>query len=1472
MLKRPTSIGDPSGIDPGKTRHSFSGDLECVTGKVEKMRRTGFIVMMAFWVISSPLVFTSLGDHQVTDTIEGSGDMPFQGLPDDLHFIQNRGQLTREDILFYTREPITVGLCSDSVVHVLSNEGRCSCSFEVELQGCNEVEPVGLAPLETVYNFLVGEEDRWRTHVPAYSKVLYENIWDGIDMEYYSTGDGLKYDLIVHPGADPGQIRFRYVGIEDIYIDKDCNLILETPLGKVMDKGLMSCQGSERIDTWFRIEDGSTVGIELGGYDEEDILVIDPLVLHSTFLEGSRVDELEGGIDTFNGYIYASGKTRSTDFPLTPGALDSTFSNDEGFITKLKSDLSGLEFSTFIGGSEYEEISCMTFDGNGDIYIGGVTESKDYPTTPGALNETSNIWTDPRTSDPYDDITHSDAFISKLDPDATGFIFSTFLGGHGGESVKDIEVGPSGNVYLSGYVRSSDFPVKDPIKDHLTGDSDYFLLKLSSAGSDIIYSTYFGFDNAIWKMECDEITDIEVDDLGRLIFCGCTDDPEFPIMEGAYNSIGGWNNGYLAMLYPNGSALEFCTYLESDMSPQDLEIGSYQDIYVAGISTKDTLTVSESAPDKTFVGQWEGFLLIMDFNGTDIKFATYLGGTYVDRVKDLFVVDNIYVWICGETKSYDFPLTDDAYKDELEGNSEGFITCFSASGGSIFFSTYFGGDDKDSIFNVIPLNVNEFYVAGETESTDFPLTDDAFDNEDNSTSSNIFISRVKINSRMPSAPVSVILDEGDGFINISWSRPYDTGNEEILNYRILRSTDDIDYQELSINDGETLYLNDTGLTNGEPYFYKISALNIVGEGPYFGPVKGIPGKVPDPPANIEIQRGGHFLNISWEEPYNNGGREVLAYAIYYGEDPGDLDRIQVDHTTFWYNLTGLTNGVTYHLVMSSLNEFGEGPVFDVFTPVPMGIPSSPLIVRTTVGGDFCLIEWDEPEDDGGAPSLSYNIYSADESLEFDLLASDLEVLSYNLTPFEKGTFMAFKITALNEMGESDLSDPGFSYELGYPSPPIDPVVETDSRSAVLTWSNPESFGGTSRVEFNVYMGQIPIELVLIEENLEDLRLEVTGLENGITYYFAVSAVNINGEGPRSKMVGGTPYGIPSAPVNLICYRGDGNVTLFWGAPDDWGGYTNLLNLIYAGTDPSSLTEVSQYSGTSITIEDLENGRIYYFKVRAQNPTGSGPFSNLVSAVPLGLPGIPENVLLDPGDASINISWEPSADTGGSEVVSYEVMVAPAQGGSDLVLMDDTKNHLIVTGLINGLEYVVQVRAINEVGPGPYTEGMTIIPYGLPSAPSSFIPFLENGKVNLNWTAPLEGGGTGYIAIRIYRGTAANEMAVLVELPPGVFAYIDDDVIKGKAYFYEVRYVTDLGEGAPSQLVRVEITGDDDTPGNGIGTAQVVIGAIIMLLLVILIIVSLIRSRRGRDGDISGEGSQRVPETAGKGTYPGDMEM
>ncbi len=337
-----------------------------------------------------------------------------------------------------------------------------------------QVRVTGLEELPGKANYIIGNDPtKWRTNVPTYGKVHYQDLYPGIDLIYYSTQRQLEYDLVVGPGADPHKIVLAFQGADHLAIDTHGDLVVHTPDGAILQRRPVAYQEIDgvRLDITciYVLKETGQVSLQVAAYDATSPLVIDPALSYSTYLGGSDND-FAGSIAVDSaGNAYVTGFTTSTNFPTTPGAFQPTFGgSSDVFVTKLNPTGSALVYSTYLGGTGDDDSGGIAVDSAGNAYVAGVTSSANFPTTPGAFQLTLGGSTD--------------AFVTKLNPTGSALAYSTYLGGTGDETCDAIAVDSAGNAYVTGQTGSTDFPTTSgAFQPTLSGSNDAFIARISPA-------------------------------------------------------------------------------------------------------------------------------------------------------------------------------------------------------------------------------------------------------------------------------------------------------------------------------------------------------------------------------------------------------------------------------------------------------------------------------------------------------------------------------------------------------------------------------------------------------------------------------------------------------------------------------------------------------------------------------------------------------------------------------------------------------------------------------------------------------------------------------------------------------------------------------------------------------------------------------------------------------------------------------
>ena len=467
----------------------------------------------------------------------------------------------------------------------------------------------------------------------------------------------------------------------------------------------------KEIPGQFELQGESQVGFLVASYDPSSPLTIDPKLEFSTYLGGSGNDNVNWGIAVDGcGNIYVAGTTTSTDFPKE-GALQENFGGGlrDAFVAKLNAD--GLVYSTYLGGNVNEFGNAIAVDARGRAYVTGSTGSPNFPTTPGALQETIG------TGVP-------DAFVTKLNANGSDLVFSTYLGGPGFDTGTRIALDHSGEVYVAG-VTGDGFPTTRGAFQTKFGGApdDVYVAKLKADGSALVYSTFLGGSGS------DNPRGLALDGRGNAYVSGQTDSPNFPTTDWAFQKkFGGVSDGFVAKLKADGSDLVYSTYLGGNGEEQGLGIAldSAGNAYVAGLTRSDDFPKTWKAFQTALRGEADAFVAKLNWKGSRLVYSTYLGSSgYDDNFGGIAVDSQGNVYLTGETRSDDFP-TKRAFQPDYGGgtaNGDAYVAILDADGKKLVFSTYLGGSGGEYA-NALALDpFGGVNVAGRTNSTDFPMVD-----------------------------------------------------------------------------------------------------------------------------------------------------------------------------------------------------------------------------------------------------------------------------------------------------------------------------------------------------------------------------------------------------------------------------------------------------------------------------------------------------------------------------------------------------------------------------------------------------------------------------------------------------------------------------------------------------------------------------------------------------------------------------
>jgi hypothetical protein len=580
--------------------------------------------------------------------------------------------------------------------------------LKVTFVGANPLpNAIGEKQLAHKYHYFLGNNpDRWHTNVPSYAAIRYEEVYPQIDVRYHGHGHHMEYDFVIAAGADPSVIRIRYEGTRDISVNDNGDLVVETAWNRIIELKPVAYQldGSERIpiNAEYTLYPDTSVGFALdGNYDPALPTLIDPIINYSTYLGGSEFD-LAWGIAVDNeGYIYIAGATASIDFPTESAYQDTLAGINDVLVSKLNAAGDSLIYSTYLGGTGIDEARGIAVDTAGCVYTAGWVFSNDFPTV------------DPFQTFQGGDI---DGFAAKLSPTGDSLIYSTYLGSNGLDALHSLALDSDGHLLVTGETYSPEFPVKNELQPY-RGSWDVFVTKFNTAGNGLVYSTWLG------GSDIDDGHGITVDDSGNVYVTGFTYSTDFPLVN-AYQSILGGVDVFVAKISSSGEELEYSTFLGGGNYEKGLaiQVDSDGQAYVAGFTYSTDFPTRN--PFQTDQGMVDNFVSKLSSSGDSLIYSTYLGGSYNETRDDYaerigLAIDTLgHAVITGGTFSEDFPT-----KNALQSDQplfDAYVTKLTPGGDSLIWSTYLGGEWYEEGYGAAIDQFGHIYVTGRTSSSDFP--------------------------------------------------------------------------------------------------------------------------------------------------------------------------------------------------------------------------------------------------------------------------------------------------------------------------------------------------------------------------------------------------------------------------------------------------------------------------------------------------------------------------------------------------------------------------------------------------------------------------------------------------------------------------------------------------------------------------------------------------------------------------------
>lgn len=683
-----------------------------------------------------------------------------------IRFQENRGQIVdtdgnlRGDIAFFANAPgARLYFRTDGISYVFSRRttdclpsenGEIErgpieiCRVDMTLAGSNPLVHIRAeGELPGYVNYYLPHCPAGVTGVREYGRIVYENVYDDIDLELFSMSGRMKYNFVVRPGGNAGDIRMKYDGTTATAVTGEGALTIDTPLGSIEEAAPYSYAGDEQhaVPTRF-LRTGSTVSFAVDRYDPDLTLVIDPW---ATYYGGSGGDTPIGIATDWSGNVVITGYTDSMDFPVTNSSTNS--GSGDTFVVKFDSG-GNVQWSTYYGGSGGDLSQGIATDGSGSAVVAGYTASSNLPVTNSSHRAGG-----------------TDAFILKLNSDGS-VQWATYYGGNENDNGKGIATDGSGNVVITGFTESTNFPVTN--SSTTAGGSDVFVLMFNGSGA-VQWATYYGGSMP------DIGYGVTADGSGNVVITGATYSTDFPVTNSSSN-VGSYDA--FVVKFNGSGAVQWATYYGGTGSDEGRGVAAdgNGNIAIGGTTNSLDFPVTNATPN---AGAHDAFVVLFTPGGTR-QWARYYGGSSDESGFGIAMDGNGKIVMTGYTYSTNLPVTNSS--KYAGGASDGYVVRFTVNG-FVQWAIFFGGIDWENS-NAVATYGEIVVITGRTVSDNLPVTNSS----SYAAGTDGYVVHFDADGTFPVELVSFTARRGPGGeIHLRWSTETETNN---LGYEVQRRSGD----------------------------------------------------------------------------------------------------------------------------------------------------------------------------------------------------------------------------------------------------------------------------------------------------------------------------------------------------------------------------------------------------------------------------------------------------------------------------------------------------------------------------------------------------------------------------------------------------------------------------------------------------------------------------------------------------------
>jgi len=947
-----------------------------------------------------------------------------------------------------------------------------------------------------------------------------------------------------------------------------------------------------------------------------------------------------------------------------------------------------------------------------------------------------------------------------------GIEFSTLCGGTGTDSASVVKEDSYGRVHVLGWTRSAVlFPEITGLNLTSTvtdiygliiprlGDPNVTAYRIGASGADTPLNLFFAQDD-------------------RIFIGGSTYSWDFPIVNPLDDTLNG-DDGFVLSLDGNASDILFSTFFGGSHSDyiQGCEADDEGNLYLFGGTLSTDLPCTPGAYCRTLEGSASqgGFVARFTTTPPALDYCTYINGVGYDACFDVMVDADGRMFIAGATSattSTGFPVTPDAYCRTKHLGDDGYVVVLDPTGSTMEHGTFIGGDSSESCKVLLSTPDGSLLVLGTTSSNGFPTTPGAYSRTLGGIT-DTFLS---------------VLDEN--LTSMRMSTFFGGGATDNLCGAILSSV------------GDELIMSGSTKSIDLP----------VSEGTF------------DP-----LPRG---YSDSFIASFDTGTWRPV-YCTYIGGSGNDTiaSKGVTQSATGTLLVCGNTDSpdfpTTGDAFYSSVRGEIDGFLLALDFAPPTSGPNAPRNLTVTSGDHTTSLSWSSPLFKE-AQAIGYWVYRVNTTQGGPLqriVHLTLAQTAYIDALAINGQDYQYSVSAENSVMEGPRCDPVTAHPLGVPTPPIGLGWETGGGTVNLTWSPPVDDGG-----------QLDGYYVLKGEDVSDIHQRAATLGSGenrwmdtqvsptLHYYYNIVAFNPVGNSTPGNLADAVPLDRPSRPTNVTAGPHDGYIDISWNPPSTDGGsritgYRIRWGNAFDSTPHVVMIEPIQFEWRH---SGLTNGMLYYYYIEAVNDNGTSDRAtpDNFPATPFGPTSAPRDLVADPGDASVLLTWKAPFDENGAPVKYYLVHISTTGPGSFLLRSDPIfERQYNYTGAVNDQAHYFQVTALNDGGESLPSNTVNATPRAIPGQPTSFTAQSVIAGIQLSWTGP-DWTSIYTLDYTILRGSSELSLENLTTVSV-LTSYLDTTAQVGRTYFYRVVAVNAAGNrGQASDLVwetRATVPGDVSNP-------------------------------------------------------------